>query len=80
MRRSSSPFPFPFPLPMALDHERFEVYELSRCWSNSLRAMNHHPALSARKTGTGSGTGSAPRKPDKNQIVIFFHDEAASSA
>jgi hypothetical protein len=27
MRWLSNPFPFPFPLPMALDHERFEVYQ-----------------------------------------------------
>jgi four helix bundle protein len=27
MRWLSGPFPFPFPFPMALDHERFEVYQ-----------------------------------------------------
>jgi hypothetical protein len=53
---------------MALDHERFEIYQAAP----ELFDLTTVNGKRKTGTGTGTGTGSPPRNPNKNQVVKFF--------
>jgi len=75
----ANPFPFPFPLPMALDHERFEVYQAAQELFDLIDEIVEQ-LRPENGNGNGNGNGITTSKAEQKTYRQVFHDGAASSS